>query len=284
MSNFAINWAREQTIASPTARTILREIADRADKETGQCYRSRKQLADATGLSMRSIIRWLDWLHREGFIERSERHRPDGSRAADLYTLPAAARAEGGGDSLSPGGVTESPGGDRESPLKPTKEPKHSLSGARAPDSIGKGPVRSRREQRRGPGEGQRELFPARAVVPGQAGNAPPAPSPSRIAADWQPSETDRAAAIGLGIPPVLIDAEADKFRDHHIARGATAADWPARWRTWCRRGAEHLARNPATTGGPDGPRPDHARARTSRAERFAQGFARLMRDEDEAG
>lgn len=47
---------------------------------------------------------------------------------------------------------------------------------------------------------------------------------------DWtpRPQERDRAARAGIDV-----DAEAERFRDHHTARANTMADWDAAFRTW---------------------------------------------------
>jgi hypothetical protein len=71
------------------------------------------------------------------------------------------------------------------------------------------------------------------------------AASGSRLPADWQPSGADLAFASGLGLDGARIAAS---FRDYWAgvpgARGRKA-DWPATWRTWCRKEAER-PRQPA--------------------------------------
>jgi hypothetical protein len=73
----------------------------------------------------------------------------------------------------------------------------------------------------------------------------PPPPSASgtpkggRLPSDWRPSEIDAGYAHKLGLNP---EAVAENFRDYwHAKAGADGrkADWPATWRTWCRRDAE---------------------------------------------
>ena len=64
----------------------------------------------------------------------------------------------------------------------------------------------------------------------------------TRLSADWGPSEECRAFAIGLGLDPASILAS---FRDYWLAKpsNATKLDWPATWRSWCRREAERRDR-----------------------------------------
>ncbi len=63
-------------------------------------------------------------------------------------------------------------------------------------------------------------------------------PKGQRIPDDWSLTDELRQAAIGIGVPSGAVNIEADQFRDHWKAKtgaDATALDWPARWRTWCR-------------------------------------------------
>lgn len=52
-----------------------------------------------------------------------------------------------------------------------------------------------------------------------------------RLRDDWAPSEAGEKFAEDHGV-----DArnEAQKFRNHHTAKGSLMADWDAAWRTWC--------------------------------------------------
>lgn len=61
----------------------------------------------------------------------------------------------------------------------------------------------------------------------------------TRLASDWQPDEVAKqyAAELGIDVARTVLD-----FREHwHAAAGAKGrkADWPATWRTWCRRAAD---------------------------------------------
>lgn len=56
-------------------------------------------------------------------------------------------------------------------------------------------------------------------------------PAPSRaIPGDWSPRPEERAKAARDGLDA---DAEAERFRDHHAAKGSTFVDWDAAFRTW---------------------------------------------------
>ncbi len=63
-----------------------------------------------------------------------------------------------------------------------------------------------------------------------------------RLPEDWQPSEADRAHAVGLGLD---IDQTTAAFRDHWTSKPGKAgvsANWSASWRGWCRKAAKMLA------------------------------------------
>lgn len=60
--------------------------------------------------------------------------------------------------------------------------------------------------------------------------------------------EAWRPVGMTLLPPGADVDAEFGKFRDHHQGKGTLAADWPATWRTWCRRAADFGPRAPRSS------------------------------------
>lgn len=63
----------------------------------------------------------------------------------------------------------------------------------------------------------------------------------------WHPRPEESAKARELGLDPAH---EAEQFRDHHVARASTFADWDAAFRTWlrnARRFAGRTGRNQPT-------------------------------------
>lgn len=52
----------------------------------------------------------------------------------------------------------------------------------------------------------------------------------SAMPEDFTPNETGMALAAGKSI---AVEAELQKFRDYHAAKGSVMADWQAAWRTW---------------------------------------------------
>lgn len=53
------------------------------------------------------------------------------------------------------------------------------------------------------------------------------------IAADWSPSEDDRAYARSEGWDDQRIGYESKRFHNHYLANGERRASWPACWRKW---------------------------------------------------
>ena len=49
----------------------------------------------------------------------------------------------------------------------------------------------------------------------------------------WVPNEANVKHALSKQLSPQEIDHEADRFRDHHIAKGNAYKCWDAAWRTW---------------------------------------------------
>jgi hypothetical protein len=52
---------------------------------------------------------------------------------------------------------------------------------------------------------------------------------------DFEVTDEMREQAISYGVPAERIDAETEKWRDHHRAKGSTMKDWLAAWRYWMR-------------------------------------------------
>lgn len=66
----------------------------------------------------------------------------------------------------------------------------------------------------------------------------------TRLPDDFTPDEVGRARAIEAGLS---VDAELQKFRDHHEANGSLKLNWQAAWRTWVSKAVEFgSARKPA--------------------------------------
>lgn len=78
---------------------------------------------------------------------------------------------------------------------------------------------------------------PPKKTHPQQSAGAPRAGS--RLPADWRPDEELRQYAKAQGFDERTIDRIAEDFRDYWVAQAGARgvkADWPATWRTWCRK------------------------------------------------
>lgn len=60
---------------------------------TGSCWPGIKRIAADLHLSRSTVKRALDDLERAGFLERQARHRENGSRTSNLYTIRKEPRA-----------------------------------------------------------------------------------------------------------------------------------------------------------------------------------------------
>lgn len=83
------------------------------------------------------------------------------------------------------------------------------------------------------------------------------APAPpkrgTRLSADWTLSPENLSFAEAKGIPPAKIAVEAQKFRDHFIAKpgkDGVKLDWDATWRTWVAKACEWQGYAPVAGGG----------------------------------
>ena len=90
----------------------------------------------------------------------------------------------------------------------------------------------------------------------------------SRLAIDFEPSESMRAYGLKHGLSHAVIDTEGKALRDWSLSSpNGVKLDWEATWRTWIRR---RIAAEPRA--GPNGHKPK------SRNE----SFLRLLKDDDE--
>ena len=69
-------------IGDPLAKLLLIALADRADKDTGQCWPSIARLCEDTEMSRASVTRRLIKLEEKGLIKRTQR-----DQKSTLYTL-----------------------------------------------------------------------------------------------------------------------------------------------------------------------------------------------------
>jgi len=78
-------WAWKQPLGG-NRKLVLLALAEHANDE-GTCYPGQRTLAAKCGISERALQTHLAALEAAGFIERERRHRGDGTRKSDMYTL-----------------------------------------------------------------------------------------------------------------------------------------------------------------------------------------------------
>jgi len=86
MSWEATSWVVKQDIHPSGKKFVLLMLARFAD-EDNVAFPGQKRLAKDTGLSERSVWKYLRALEDEGHITRQRRQRQDGSRTSDEFTL-----------------------------------------------------------------------------------------------------------------------------------------------------------------------------------------------------
>lgn len=86
MSSEAIGWAWAQVL-DPSQKIVLLALAHASDAD-GRCWLAKRDLADLTGLSKRSIANILRVLSCDGnIVSRERRCGPDGSCISNAYQL-----------------------------------------------------------------------------------------------------------------------------------------------------------------------------------------------------
>jgi len=86
MSIQAMTWALQIRTGSPKKKAVLLVLADYAD-ESGTCFPGHRRIADATEMSVRSVIRVLNELETSGFLTTEKRRSDSGQQATNRYIL-----------------------------------------------------------------------------------------------------------------------------------------------------------------------------------------------------
>lgn len=211
-------WAWEYPAASASQKLVLLALADHCDDD-GQCFPGIERLVTKCGISNGQVRRHLDALETAGALDRTRRHRADGSLSTYLYTLtldsPSAHQCAVGADDLART--------DAQSERAPMHVPSAHLC-ARIEPSLEPSDESSARTRSKAKRATQVPGYDAmRALL----------------------SEAERAQAREL------YGAEAKnellQFIDYHTARGSTMKDWRAAWRTWMRNATKFGTRKTAS-------------------------------------
>ncbi len=87
MSIQAIGYVLAMDIRSSPQKLLLICIAGHVSNENGCAFPSQKKLGEEATMCKRQVSDHLGVLEEKGFIKRTMRHRPDGSRKSDLFEL-----------------------------------------------------------------------------------------------------------------------------------------------------------------------------------------------------
>lgn len=223
MSFPALAWAVRQKLPS-TQKLVLVMLAERHNKDSGQCNPSLELLADDCGLSRRSVIDQIAKLQTSGYL--TVRHR-----AKDSVKLPSQYVLHLGF------GVPEKVQTEANDPY---------LLHQKVVNDVHQGSERAAHKPVIEPG-----IEPGNEPVVGAVAQQPVKKPPSRATAlpsDFWPDDTAQRMAGELGLS---LQDELAAFCDHHAAKGTTFKDWQAGFRTWLRNSAKY--RQQARPGGRGG-------------------------------
>ncbi|MDF1627019.1 MAG: helix-turn-helix domain-containing protein [Parvibaculaceae bacterium] len=139
------SWVSGLKVGNSARKCVLFILANRHNPDTGLCCPSIQSIAEEAEMSQRSVIRHLNALEEEGFIERDERREGGGSWSTNQYYFPGLehwqrALQERAGRAGKPGSSAVAP--VRSQPENGGKHPSDNLAhgDAVAPKNGGKGP------------------------------------------------------------------------------------------------------------------------------------------------
>ena len=237
MSIQLVAWALSQNIPHAGQKLVLIALANAANSRNGDaCFPSKRQLAEDTSMSERTIIRHVNWLEEHGFVRVDrEQSADDGRTLANRYSFltHGGDKLSGGGDMMTPQGDTGVRGeGDTVVTPLIEREYKQEDTSPLTPKGGAKDSASLRSQSSKGSKRG------------------------SRIDPEWSPSQADIDFAKSQGLSDGQITDQAGRFRDYWIARpgaGGVKLDWRATWRNWVRsavsrmpgRGSEPPTRQP---------------------------------------
>jgi hypothetical protein len=87
MSLEAVAWSLRQRLDDPTAKLILISLADHHNASTGECFPSRRRLAEVGCCSESTVKRKLAWLVESGWIVVKRRYCGNGRQTSNAYEI-----------------------------------------------------------------------------------------------------------------------------------------------------------------------------------------------------
>lgn len=86
MSIEAMNWAYQQSVGNPGAKSVLVSLSDQADQD-GECCPSIEYICNRTEISRRSVLRHLKQLEFHSFISVTGRLENGAGQNSNSYQL-----------------------------------------------------------------------------------------------------------------------------------------------------------------------------------------------------
>ncbi len=212
-------------------------MADRANDDGTGVYCSKGTIADETEVARSTVFKIIADLLSEGIISEAGR-RPCRNGFTVDYTMNIAAIAAW--ENVKDHTPTSPPAGPVRDVTSPSAGPHQSAS--RTPTSPPAGPKPSLE-----PSMNQEEPL---CVSPAPKSRRRPEVA---LPPNWVPSDKNLADAKARNFTDQEISREADKFRNHHIARDTRFRDWDAAWRTWLGNAREFAGRRLAGQAFPGG-------------------------------
>lgn len=238
--------------------SVLAAISVFVDTTSARAWPSYAMLADATGLSPKTVANTISELRGMGYLITDRGRVPEaGNRSLTTYTFGNIDH-----DTIRKV-ITDfvmKVRDARKEPVQPTSPPEGKLSQSVQLTSPQEGKTTS-------PPEGKTRATSPQEVIPTSppagssisnnkiprtdGGGVPATPSRKREASprtrlkpDWVPSpETIAWVKRHYVATDAQVSQEAQKFRDYHVSKGSTMADWPAAWRTWWGNGFHKIPR-----------------------------------------
>jgi hypothetical protein len=232
---------------------VLASLVGFLNRQTAKAWPDRRTIADEVGVEPVTVSNKLGELRRWGYlIAERERVAEANNRSLMVYTFgnidheTIRREIQAYVDRIKASGnqkVTED-SGSAKSPSTVTVTEGDDLGAANITEAAGpKSPWAV---------DSNSEKEPVSEVAAiGIAERPKPKRRKSQIDADWRPSAEQIAwVKEGWAATDQQIAAQAELFRDYHVAKGSLMADWGAAWRTWWRTDYHKIPRR-GTTGGP---------------------------------
>jgi hypothetical protein len=238
MSFETLVWVRSVVAGNPSARSVLRVIADHAGQDHS-CYLRTSLIAGETELSESTVRSALAHLAENGLVKIYERRHPNGARRSNRY------------QALVEGDATPEPDAEDWADVRGRKA-------AGDPPGTGGGTLREPEGGAPGAGGGtlrEPEGLPLIEVTPLEAtpvkGRASRSKTATRVPDDFTPTDDMKAWFATEKLHEAIIGRiEHEKFMDYWRAvPGAKGRklDWPATWRNWMRTAADRSGRRPVS-------------------------------------